>query len=848
MHRAPETYGCLDPKSITRVLEDPRALVDVPGIAAFGDQRVLDAAGADTGARALWELLHEDAAVHALRGLVANGPAGCTDLGRTIFGAHDIDVDLTMSRLIDAASSAREISDSTALLPARYHVFLRSLNGIRICFNSAHGHIGDGVHSIGRYYFEQRDLCDCGYGLWELLVCGDCASWYLRDCCDPGNDGAADDDGPANSIYLVGADDETDDETKKGEVDRCLVCRLSSAHCGCQESARRLVVDVGARKTCLSCNSDNVGRVMTGTMGPTQVLAEVLTRAQDPDPRAVGRGTAKKLLTFSDSRNSAAQFAAQFDRAHRQHVSRAGIYRAVQSFEEPVGIDELASRVAKVLREANFFKPGPQAQHAAKGLVFAEFTASYASRRRLTSLGLAASSVHLESEPSSGFIDLAGSRANAIAITQALLEIMQYDSAVTKGDITQLSGYVNIRGDVFYGYTVGTKRWISPGAPLHQRRRNRLFNLASRIVGEERADELLAHVWKYALDDEVLVGWGNQFQIDVDRLIFFRPETWYRCTQCRRVTPFALTNGVGCATRNCSGRLEPDANVVALGDHYTRNVIEPIEYLRIEEHTAQLDNPEAQKIGKEFREGKVNILSCSTTFELGVDIGTLQTVFMRNVPPTVANYRQRAGRAGRTRQGAAFLVTYCGPTPHDQVFFQNPKDIITGSLSVPSFNVDNALLRERHINSLLLGSLWQYVSRTLGKRNTVEDFLLALDVQELVNEWVTAVQPILDRECERYLGQNNRVGVRERFALALSKEREYVNLRLDELRGLLEVLSAPALSNAMNDLRRLRERRIIEHLSARAFLPSYAFPIYTVELRTPDNTVNLQRDLEASDQ
>ena len=63
------------------------------------------------------------------------------------------------------------------------------------------------------------------------------------------------------------------------------------------------------------------------------------------------------------------------------------------------------------------------------------------------------------------------------------------------------------------------------------------------------------------------------------------------------------------------------------------------------------------------------LLYCSPTMELGVDISQLNLVYLRNAPPTPANYAQRAGRAGRSGQ-AALIVTYCAAqSPHDQYYF-----------------------------------------------------------------------------------------------------------------------------------------------------------------------------------
>ena len=90
------------------------------------------------------------------------------------------------------------------------------------------------------------------------------------------------------------------------------------------------------------------------------------------------------------------------------------------------------------------------------------------------------------------------------------------------------------------------------------------------------------------------------------------------------------------------------------------------------EHTGQLASVEAADVQQQFLRGEINALSCSTTFELGVDVGELQSVVLRNMPPTTANYVQRAGRAGRRTDSAALVVTYAQRRSHDLSRYQDP--------------------------------------------------------------------------------------------------------------------------------------------------------------------------------
>ena len=244
---------------------------------------------------------------------------------------------------------------------------------------------------------------------------------------------------------------------------------------------------------------------------------------------------------------------------------------------------------------------------------------------------------------------------------------------------------------------------------------------------DDKLTEFVEQLWDYLANetgllvpvtlksnkDRPLANCSGVFQIDAVKLLLSENHGYYHCKKCRRKVTRRPPHDL-CMAWHCHGELtfiseDPDNYDLQLLD-------EGYSMLRPEEHTAMVPQDQRERIENWFKGSgeRVNTLVCTPTLELGVDIGALDSVLLRNVPPLPANYWQRSGRAGR-RHRMAVNVTYCRPASHDRAYFQNPVKILDGRVEPPSFNLRNEIMVAKHVHATVISQLFQLGRKSNGQ-------------------------------------------------------------------------------------------------------------------------------------
>lgn len=312
-------------------------------------------------------------------------------------------------------------------------------------------------------------------------------------------------------------------------------------------------------------------------------------------------------------------------------------------------------------------------------------------------------------------------------------------------------------------------------------------------------------------------------------------HTWYQCTRCTAVSPVHWWG-------HCPNCLAPGAASVQPGaTSYLRarkgfwrdpivNAVEGKERplnLTVEEHTAQLSYrdvdepaPTTEEFERRFKDilispddTSIDVLSCTTTMEVGIDIGSLVAVGLRNVPPLRQNYQQRAGRAGRRGAAISTVVTYAQNSPHDNFYFENPKAIIAGDPTLPGVDTKNGKIIERHVRAQLIQAFFHTQGAGGGSANI---FTMLGDTWA----FYTGDGPFTLKSFSDWVASPAGAACYEsiRRWLPDSFGKTPSDVALEFLRDLTS--KRPSTPEVLEQA----DEHLIEFLFSHGFLPSYAFP------------------------
>ncbi len=764
-------------------------------------------------------------------------------------------------------------------LPRRYHAFLRALEGAFL----VHREGADAV-VLNR----KSEGVDGAVGEpLEIALCRECGQHYYVGREHGGRLKEADRD-PSHPGFGVDYYLPTDDGDKL-LCRRCGALSKSTPGCDCGAAIRVTKCDSHEHnpdqlKQCAVCGyrrggvGDPVQEIVHGSDGPNTVVATALHELLPADRR--------KVLAFADSRQEAAFFAWYAEDSYKKLRDRNLILRAILSepvAEEGLSIDDLRNRLLREWDEAELFREADTREQRTRRALTSILREALTDEKRLSLAGV-------------GLVRWFVALPRGLRVPDAMRRIPW---SLTEDEARLLIGYLldemRPRRAMSLPEGAGTPAWsdISPwpqqafGTAPPGRRRNVLrwggpqSAIVSHFLRRLLADsdlsddgkrsasiELMTEIWRalrdHARDPVLLPARENgTFRLD-SRWLRIKPANLDELWECDTCATLGSYNVRGVCPRNhCPGTLSPARRERLGGNHYRLLYESPglPPELRAEEHTAQIDADEARKRQDAFKNGDIHLLSSSTTFEVGVDLGDLESVFLRNVPPESFNYAQRAGRAGR-RDTPGLVLTYCRRNPHDLYHYEEPVGrVIDGAIHPPRLRMTNEKIVLRHMVAVALSEFFkndrvrfQHVETFVGDWHAPQAANDLYDFCEHNDELQNALSRVVpqnmhdrvglgdDAWIARVAGPNSRLALAEMevcadYTAMEALRRDYFEQGRDNWVGRIG-----------RRMKTIAEERTLNFLSRKAVIPKYGFPVDVVELevRSTDGRptgVALQRDL-----
>lgn len=353
------------------------------------------------------------------------------------------------------------------------------------------------------------------------------------------------------------------------------------------------------------------------------------------------------------------------------------------------------------------------------------------------------------------------------------------------------------------------------------------FSKAIASVMDWKNDSEVLSIWKRTLINNFL----DMSQFDHGKYYvslskikprFDLKHKWYRCECCSEITPYLLKKC--CPSCGTTKIHYMDDNEIKSLEFWRKPIDDAISGKKIyvidtEEHTAQVSHKDqrdaiwskTEKYELRFQdllqknETPVDILSSTTTMEVGIDIGSLVAVGLRNIPPLRENYQQRAGRAGRRGSSLSTIVTFCEDGPHDTLYFKNPVPMLRGDPRKPWIDTKSNKLIQRHLAMVIF-------CEYLSNNNNSLDFISAAEFLDYhLFEFSNYLKKYVIR---KKLIPNNIEFDYSKFCYWLNNELIKMKNRRDEHPELFGVES----SNNKNT------KSLLDALYEEGIIPTYSFP------------------------
>lgn len=824
------------------------------------------------------------------------------------------EIGCTEQRLTDFVTVVtRAVHNGAKLFDARYHMFLRAAESVFVT-----------LAPKKQLFLEARKTCfenGQAYKVFEIATCNHCHALYIlgreseNHILEQATFVA---DQEPRSAYLIAntandSDDEHTFEHAGQEVETyelCTVCGALTRPGGkklCQHSHSITVQKVSLKEgsqrltKCAACENVSATGVLrqffVGQEAVTSVVGTSLfenlpsykvtyqkqTQAEDDwgfdDTEETEEELrkdvgAKQFIAFSDSRQAAAFYATYLDQTYQNIVYKRLVVETLAKREYTSGGKCLDDFVEDLI--AQFERYGMAKNASVRKEAWKAALHEVIDNNGVTSLyNMGLIRFDIQGDHIIGNKKFNLSQAEMYEICALFADWMMSEGAVSYPEaMNRDERSFFAHNGIEHEYTLSdanpqscTLSFMPSRADLSNKRLAYLEKVLRKkgTLPEQGVVGLLDAIWKrfFACEKEkaLLVSKNGTYRIQSEKILVSRPGQLYRCKKCHRITPHNVMDV--CPAYRCDGELESFDPSVSFADSHYYQLYRQMEIrpLRVVEHTAQLDKETAYEYQQQFKRKELDILSCSTTFEMGVDVGSLETVFMRNVPPSPANYAQRAGRAGRSMYSAAFALTFCNKSNHDFSFFRDPVRMIKGRIDPPVFNVANPKIAIRHVYATAFSFFWKEYPEMFSQtsefmeKQGVEQFITYLESKpEKLKQYLKDFLPdelirAFDVEhCGWVQGITGEEGV---LTIAAEEYAETIR-RLREAQEAAFTEDRTGVDAYTQRIHVFQRERILAYLARKNIFPKYGFPVDTVEMTILDRKstrktgLQLQRDLSSA--